>query len=102
MNNDYANQCVQQTMDNWCRNLGTDDDVEIDGEHSDCNDRMYARFDGTNWRCWDSLSDNVQKACISDNGELFECKSGTGGKCTRHHELSMLIDRGCPGMLYKL
>ena len=87
-------------MDNWCRNLGTDDDVKIDGEHSDCNESMYARFDGLKWHCWDSLSENVEKACISDNKELFDCKSGTGRKCTRHDEIMALIDNGCPGMYH--
>ena len=85
-------------MDHWCEHLGTDDNIVIPTEHPDCNNRNYARLDGSTWRCFASLTDNVIKACVSDTGELTGCQTGdnaNGEYCTRDDELRAGIAEGC-------
>ena len=85
---------LQNQLDTWCQNLGTDDNVVIPGEHADCNDRRFARHDGQVWRCWtDVVSDTSIESCVSDDKTMVKCGSrGTGGRyCTRNDEILKLI-----------
>ena len=84
---------LQNQLDTWCQNLGTDDDVVIPGENADCNDKRYARHDGERWRCWtDVVLDANSYSCVSDDKSLVKCGSkGSGDRCTRNDEILKLI-----------
>merc|ERR1719402_1530409 len=72
---------LQNHLDTWCKNLGTDDDVVINGEHAACNDNRFARHDGQVWACWtDVVSDTNSYSCVSDDKRMVKCGSrGAGG-----------------------
>ena len=84
-------------MNNWCQNLGTDDNVVIETEHPDCNDLRYARLDGSTWHCFFNITDTVAEACVTDTGRLINCYSGdfSEDKCTRDAQLKAHIAEGC-------
>ena len=89
-------------MDRFCEQVGTDDANAVESEHSDCNDRRYARFEGGEWRCWSDLLEDTRLACVDEAGELTTCLAPdtAGGKCTRNESLTAMIndrDAACQG-----
>ena len=69
--------CLQDKLDQYCRNLGTDDPVDIVGENANCNDVRFARFDGLKWRCYQQLrtdAESIMNSCISPGGRLVQCQ----------------------------
>ena len=92
-------------MDWFCDHLGTDDEHFVETENPDCNDRRYARFDGSRWRCWTDLLEETSLACVDDDGQLRMCASPdtSGGRCTRNDPLTAMIadrDSICPGNVF--
>ena len=86
--------CLQSVLNQFCENLGTDDEHIVRGEHSHCNDKRFARFDGDAWRCWTELLEETSLACVGQDGQLIMCSSPdtSGGKCTRNSQLQAIID----------
>lgn len=96
----FESNCLQDTLDEYCRNLGTNDSVHIVGEHSNCEDARFARFDGLKWRCYTQVkSSSESNSCVSSNGDLTKCQDPdeTSGFCTRNRILKNIIDNGCQG-----
>ena len=99
--NVFLDSCLQKKLDHWCEHLGIDDNIIIPTEHPDCNNRKFARLDGSTWRCFAYLTDNEIKACVSDTGELTGCHAGDnsnspyGEYCTRDNEIRTSIAEGC-------
>ena len=57
-------------MDEYCRNLGVTDDVLVWGESETCENRNYARFDGSTWSCHRSVSASTSTSCVDNNGDV--------------------------------
>ena len=78
---------TQTAMDQYCRNLGILDSVTVENEHANCENQLYARYDGL-WRCWESLSTATGTHCMSTDGvSRTTCQAGDGVSCTRNAEL---------------
>ena len=94
--------CLQDKLDTYCRNLGADDLVDIVGEHSNCNENRFARFDGEKWRCYAKLKSQDEssiESCVSAHGSLIKCQEPDPdfGYCTRNQIIQNMIAFGCEG-----
>ena len=65
------NTCIQEYLDEYCRNLGVTDDVLVWGESQACENRNYARFDSSIWSCHRSVSTSTTSiSCVDNDGDV--------------------------------
>eukprot|EP01006_Ploeotia_vitrea_P013896 TRINITY_DN36475_c0_g1_i1.p1 TRINITY_DN36475_c0_g1~~TRINITY_DN36475_c0_g1_i1.p1 ORF type:complete len:291 (+),score=12.73 TRINITY_DN36475_c0_g1_i1:423-1295(+) len=78
---------LQEKLDSYCMYF-------VRQEHNDCIAVSYARLDGSNWRCFASLSTAQSAVCVDDTGAATNCKRGNRAKryCTRNSQLRAVID----------
>ena len=49
----------QNRMDEYCENIGLDDDTDTGSDNTNCNHTHYARYHGSKWACYSALKVKV-------------------------------------------
>ena len=73
----FSERCIQETLNEYCRNLGLLDDQTVPGEHSSYEDYNFARYSITEdkWLCYNAiLTGNDVSArsitCVDNQGNF--------------------------------
>ena len=74
--------CLQEKLDEFCKNFGIVDDVIVQGEIDECEDSKFARQNGGVWGCYDTVAETEASECVDNKGELVTCLQSVGQSCT--------------------